>query len=137
MNFQDGLSKLGQCYLVIVHNLCYGLINASWPIPMHVFFEGRNDIINTCRDWTNSMEYRYFMALWKHVIYVLKIFENHTLMTFGLNVTKKGGCTFQSNTLAKHKSSRSWNLWDPQTESRPHDPFPLSNSVQDPICVHT
>jgi hypothetical protein len=29
MNFQEGLSKLRQCYLVIVHNLCYGLINAS------------------------------------------------------------------------------------------------------------
>lgn len=30
------------------------------------------------------MEYRYFMALWKRVIYVLKIFENHILMAFGL-----------------------------------------------------
>jgi hypothetical protein len=30
------------------------------------------------------MENRYFMVLWKRVIYILKIFENHILMDFGL-----------------------------------------------------
>jgi len=30
------------------------------------------------------MENRYFMVLWKCVIYILKIFENHILMDYGL-----------------------------------------------------
>jgi len=51
---------------------------------MHVFLEGCNGIINTCLDWTHSMKNRYFMLLWKRVIYILKIFENHILMDFGL-----------------------------------------------------
>jgi hypothetical protein len=48
------------------------------------FFEGCNGIINTCLDWTNSMENRYFMVLWKCVIYILEIFENHIMADFGL-----------------------------------------------------
>jgi hypothetical protein len=30
------------------------------------------------------MENRYFMVLWTCVIYILKIFENHILMNYGL-----------------------------------------------------